>query len=208
LEQGNNLFHCAWVKLFGHVLEAAVTDVAVAFEVESPAVIIRKTKEFKGPDGVGVCGGKPSTKRVILAGRRDSRPEGPKEGMNLGVDLTLGGGVVAGGAAASRGTAVPCCTAAASACVMTVARGGVALVCGSRVGGGRRGGALAEVGREEALGNGEGGAEAFINDAGSGGGMVRAREVALQQLLVGDDVAELAVCLSPEVVHYLAGLFA
>jgi hypothetical protein len=74
--------------------------------------------------------------------------------------------------------------------------------------GGGGGGALAEVGGEEALSNGEGGAEAFVDDAGSGGGLVRAREVALQQLLVGDDVAELAVCFSPEVVNYLAGLFA
>jgi hypothetical protein len=70
------------------------------------------------------------------------------------------------------------------------------------------GGALAEVSGEEALGNGVGGAEALGNDVGSGRRLIGAREVALEQLLVGDDMAELAVCRSPEVVHYLAGLFA
>jgi hypothetical protein len=85
LKKGDNLFHFAWVKLGRHVLEAAVIKVAVAFEVESPTVIGGKTKEVKGPGGGGVGGGKPASKRVILAGRRDPRPEGPKVGMKLGV---------------------------------------------------------------------------------------------------------------------------
>jgi hypothetical protein len=40
-----------------------------------------------------------------------------------------------------------------------------------------RDGPLAEVRGEDALGNGEGGAEALGNDVGSGRGMVSAREV-------------------------------
>jgi hypothetical protein len=39
--------------------------------MESPAVIISKTEEFKGLDGGGVGGDKPAAKRVILTGRRD-----------------------------------------------------------------------------------------------------------------------------------------
>jgi hypothetical protein len=58
------------------------------------------------------------------------------------------------------------------------------------------------------LGNGGIGVEALGNDVGSGRRLIGAREVALEQLLVGDDVAELSVCRSPEVVHYLAGFFA
>jgi hypothetical protein len=71
-----------------------------------------------------------------------------------------------------------------------------------------RDGPLAEVSGEDALGNGEGGAEAFVNDAGCGRRLVSAREVTLQQFLLGDDVAELTVGLPPKVVHYLAGFFA
>jgi hypothetical protein len=163
------------------VLEAAVIKVAVAFEVESPAVIGGKTKEVKGPGGGGVGGGKPASKRVILTGRRDPRPESPKVGMKLGVGPCFsepGGGAGAVGTAASRGTAAPGCTASAPAGAIVVACDGVALVCGIRGGWGWQGGALAEVRGEEALGNGEGGAEAFVNDAGHGRGLVGACEVA------------------------------
>jgi hypothetical protein len=133
LEQGNNLVHCAWVKLLGHVFHAAATDVAGAFEVKPSTVIGRKTEEFKGPDGVGVGRGKPLCNGVIQAGRGDSRPEGTKVGMELGVGPGLCGlGGVAGavGAAAAGGSGGSSCTAAAPAGAIAVAGGGVALGCG------------------------------------------------------------------------------
>jgi hypothetical protein len=127
------LFHFAWVKLNRHVIVAAVCTGAGAFEVELPAVSRCKTDDSKGSGGAGVGGGKPASKRVVLAGRRDPRPEGPKLGVKLGVDpclSALGVGLGAVDAAASCGAAASRWTSAASAGAIAVACAWVALGCG------------------------------------------------------------------------------
>lgn len=209
------MFHLARVKRSRHVPVAAGGHMAFTSEVESSAVVGTKAKDFKDSGGGGAGGGKPAIEGVILAGRGDAGPEGPKEGVKLGVGHGLHGtGWLVGwcpvtvGAAALRGNAGSRCSAPAPACAILVARGGCSPVGGTRGGLGWRDGALAEVGGEVDLVNGVGWGEAFVYKAFCGRVLIGSREVPKQEFLCGDDVAELAVCLAPEVVNYFAWLFA